>query len=338
MARLVRRPSSTNPSPALTHVRVIKPPESPTESVATNVTDTSMISAYVPPPALSQKPKGPPPRSTGLIQPYVPPVLLSGKNGQKQQQLKRKGPVMVFREVVKAPAKEDSVVDEAEELSMSSSDEPGEIEEDENDESGNSSEEESSECEDESDGSSSEDEELELIDGAETATDSIQDVVMTTDPAPAAEPERPATPKPKFTPYQSALRSFRSYRFHPSYASDTEQQYRSATYSHKIDPKVRMCLYETSGGTCNDDTCESQHFRDINMDDNEILADMIKVVEGDTEEERKAYKTGLHKAVMKIGKKTYKSAGVNEIAETIAEYRKKWFEKKEQQGRVLALS
>ncbi|GAO50358.1 hypothetical protein SAICODRAFT_30555 [Saitoella complicata NRRL Y-17804] len=350
MARLVRRPSLTNPSPSLTHVRVIKPPESPTESVATNVTDTSVISAYVPPPALPQKPKGPPARPAGLIQSYVPPVPLAGKNGQKQQQPKRKGPVMVFREEVMESTKEDSVVDEAEEMSVISSDESGEIqesnesveveesEEDEDDESEDSSEEEFSESEDESDGSSSESEELKLIDGAETATDGMQDVVMTTNPAPVAEPERPGTPKPKFTPYQSALRSFRSYRFHPLYASNTEQQYRSATYSHKIDPKIRMCLYETSGGTCNDDTCESQHFRDTNMDDNEILADLIKVVEGETEEERKAYKTGLHKAVMKIGKKTDKSAGVNEIAETIAEYRKKWFEKKKQQGRVLALS
>ena len=42
------------------------------------------------------------------------------------------------------------------------------------------------------------------------------------------------------------------------------------TFSHGIDDpndpdlaNVPFCLYETSGGVCNDDSCQFRHFRDI---------------------------------------------------------------------------
>ncbi len=37
------------------------------------------------------------------------------------------------------------------------------------------------------------------------------------------------------------------------------------TYSHNIDPKNPVCVYESSGGICKDPSCDSQHFRDMRM-------------------------------------------------------------------------
>ncbi|KAL2833153.1 hypothetical protein BJY01DRAFT_225435 [Aspergillus pseudoustus] len=66
-----------------------------------------------------------------------------------------------------------------------------------------------------------------------------------------------------FSPYVSPLRLFKSYRFHPSYNDEVSDSYRSLTYSHNIDPLKSLCPFESSGGVCNDRSCEFQHFRDM---------------------------------------------------------------------------
>lgn len=68
-----------------------------------------------------------------------------------------------------------------------------------------------------------------------------------------------------FTPYESPLRQFSAYRFHPDYTSNVAGGYRSTTYSHNIDPTKPVCIYEGSGGICNDPTCDSQHFRQMDL-------------------------------------------------------------------------
>ena len=68
-----------------------------------------------------------------------------------------------------------------------------------------------------------------------------------------------------FIPYESPLKHFKSYRYHPDYLSETSGGFRSLTYSHNIKPREPLCRWELAGGTCNDDSCDSQHFRSMGL-------------------------------------------------------------------------
>ncbi|KAL4988461.1 hypothetical protein BDW68DRAFT_92582 [Aspergillus falconensis] len=74
---------------------------------------------------------------------------------------------------------------------------------------------------------------------------------------------RPEDSHRKLTTYTSPLKLFRAYRYHPNYNDNVSGGYRSLTYSHDIDPLKHLCPFETSGGVCNDRSCEFQHFRDM---------------------------------------------------------------------------
>ncbi|KAF9901614.1 Zinc finger C3H1 domain-containing protein [Linnemannia zychae] len=89
--------------------------------------------------------------------------------------------------------------------------------------------------------------------------------------------------------YESPLGMFRSFRFSPRFKSTVHGGYHSLTYSHKIDPMKRMCLYELSGGSCNDDNCKSQHIRDCGLTDEELIIDMARYSEGKNAETRKVF-------------------------------------------------
>ncbi|KAG0284700.1 Zinc finger C3H1 domain-containing protein [Linnemannia gamsii] len=89
--------------------------------------------------------------------------------------------------------------------------------------------------------------------------------------------------------YESPLIMFRSYRFSPRFKSTVRGGYHSLTFSHKIDPMKRMCLYELSGGSCNDDNCKSQHIRDCGLTDEELVIDMARYSEGKSPETRKVF-------------------------------------------------
>ncbi|KAJ3089744.1 Zinc finger C3H1 domain-containing protein, partial [Quaeritorhiza haematococci] len=83
-----------------------------------------------------------------------------------------------------------------------------------------------------------------------------------------------AQPAPEFAPYESILSRFRSYRMGPTYRSSSKSV-KSSTFSNKIDPHRKVCLFESLGGSCNDETCTSQHFRDVTMSDQEVLEEML---------------------------------------------------------------
>jgi hypothetical protein len=80
-----------------------------------------------------------------------------------------------------------------------------------------------------------------------------------------AIPEENLTKVPLFTPYESPLRTFRAFRFHPDYKQQVPGGLKSLTYNHKINPTLEFCRYELAGGVCNDKDCEFQHFRDIGL-------------------------------------------------------------------------
>lgn len=75
--------------------------------------------------------------------------------------------------------------------------------------------------------------------------------------------EPSSKPTGSFSPYVSPLRYFKAYRYHPSFAEDVPNGYRSLTYSQNVDPMKYLCPYEATGGVCNDRSCDNQHFRDM---------------------------------------------------------------------------
>lgn len=68
-----------------------------------------------------------------------------------------------------------------------------------------------------------------------------------------------------FKPYESLLKNFKGYRYHPDYPREVQGGYRSLTYSHQIDPNKELCRYEVASGVCNDSSCDYQHFRDMGV-------------------------------------------------------------------------
>ncbi|KAG0345408.1 Zinc finger C3H1 domain-containing protein [Podila humilis] len=89
--------------------------------------------------------------------------------------------------------------------------------------------------------------------------------------------------------YVSPLSIFRSYRFSPHFKYTTKKGYRSTTFSHKIDPFQKLCVFELSGGSCNDDSCHSQHLRDCTLTDDELIVDMARYTESNNDAAREAF-------------------------------------------------
>ncbi|KAG9545699.1 hypothetical protein KCU71_g17280, partial [Aureobasidium melanogenum] len=77
-----------------------------------------------------------------------------------------------------------------------------------------------------------------------------------------------------FKPYESLLKNFKGYRYHPDYPREVQGGYRSLTYSHQIDPNKELCRYEVASGVCNDSSCDYQHFRDMGVSDDTVLLQM----------------------------------------------------------------
>ncbi|KAL7274522.1 hypothetical protein RUND412_002584 [Rhizina undulata] len=127
-----------------------------------------------------------------------------------------------------------------------------------------------------------------------------------------------------FIPYRSPLMDFKSFRYHPRYLDFVPGGYRSNTYSNRIDPKKTMCLYEFNGGKCNDLSCTSQHWRQIEIPDDEILVELASVTEGQSEETKKQYNKGLRQEIGKmreLGIKDFQTVVLG-----ISEYRRRFLE------------
>jgi len=77
-----------------------------------------------------------------------------------------------------------------------------------------------------------------------------------------------------FKPYESLLKNFKGYRYHPDYPHEVSSGYRSLTYSHQIDPNKELCRFEVASGVCNDTSCEYQHFSDMAVGDDTLLLQM----------------------------------------------------------------
>ncbi|KAH7066545.1 hypothetical protein FB567DRAFT_599694 [Paraphoma chrysanthemicola] len=127
---------------------------------------------------------------------------------------------------------------------------------------------------------------------------------------------------PKFTPYESPLRMFKSYRYHPNFAQDVSGGFLSNTFSHQIDPEKPLCQYESAGGSCNDPDCPNQHFRGMSITGETLLVQLGTANPGKTPEEKQAWNDGLRGVLKELRKKSIKDP--NGIAVEIAKYRRQF--------------
>ncbi|KAM3583744.1 Zinc finger C3H1 domain-containing protein, variant 2 [Umbelopsis sp. WA50703] len=90
-----------------------------------------------------------------------------------------------------------------------------------------------------------------------------------------------------FSQYQSPLQCFRSFQY---FGGKSGQ---SMAYSNPMDTSRNLCAFELAGGTCNDDTCASRHFRDFNMTEADVIQDLLTYAENESEDIRNAYQRSL---------------------------------------------
>ncbi|KAF2138934.1 uncharacterized protein K452DRAFT_360700 [Aplosporella prunicola CBS 121167] len=143
-------------------------------------------------------------------------------------------------------------------------------------------------------------------------------------------PSEPAIPS-RFTPYESPLKQFRAYRYHPEYSRSVPGGFRSLTYSHEIDPIKPVCPYELAGGICNDNECDGQHFRAMGLSadsrrlnhvEDKVLVQLGIVNPGRTEEEQTEWRAGLKQVLKQLREQNVKNA--ESVASAITEYRREF--------------
>ncbi|KAF1931920.1 uncharacterized protein M421DRAFT_417653 [Didymella exigua CBS 183.55] len=144
------------------------------------------------------------------------------------------------------------------------------------------------------------------------ATRHIEDV-------PVAEEE---SEPPRFTPYQSPLRMFKSYRYHPQYLQDVDGGFLSMTFSHQIDAEKLLCPFESAGGSCNDPECPNQHFRGMGITGEKLLLQLGTANPGKTQEEKQQWNDGLRSVLKDLRQRNIKDP--NGIAREIAKYRRQF--------------
>ncbi|EJT70712.1 hypothetical protein GGTG_11735 [Gaeumannomyces tritici R3-111a-1] len=125
-----------------------------------------------------------------------------------------------------------------------------------------------------------------------------------------------------FTPYESPLKNFRSYRFHPEYANNVQGGLKSLTYTNKINPNQELCPDEITRGRCDDKTCRFQHFASMKPKDDYILIELGRADEFAEGEEKNKFIGGLRDLLLAF--RTEKVRDYDKIGYGIIEYRRKF--------------
>ncbi|KAH6854859.1 hypothetical protein B0I37DRAFT_41340 [Chaetomium sp. MPI-CAGE-AT-0009] len=121
----------------------------------------------------------------------------------------------------------------------------------------------------------------------------------------------------RLMPYESPLRYFHAYRFHPEYKNAVAGGLRSLTYSNRIDPEKELCPFELTGEQC-PANCDFQHFGSISPPDDQILLEL-----GNSDdysgEQKSRFIQGLRELLQKF--KAQKVKDFDTIARGIIEFR-----------------
>ncbi|KUI73491.1 Protein red1 [Cytospora mali] len=129
-------------------------------------------------------------------------------------------------------------------------------------------------------------------------------------------------PHTSFVDYESPLRYFRAYRFHPQYNDNVAGGFKSLTYSNIIDPKREVCPDELDGQDCpRGGACQFQHFQAMATPDNRIILELGSSDDlmGD---QKKNFNNGLRELVASFQKS--KVRDFKTIAEGIVEFRRRF--------------
>ncbi|PPJ51244.1 hypothetical protein CBER1_08170 [Cercospora berteroae] len=126
----------------------------------------------------------------------------------------------------------------------------------------------------------------------------------------------------RYTPYESPLRRFKDYRYHPEYTNTVSGGFKSLTFNHKIDPDACVCPFEIERGQCDVPNCGYQHFHEMVLHDNDLLRLMgTERTPARNPEEDKRWKEGLSNLIRELRTTNIgRDAGL--IAQRIAEYRR----------------
>ncbi|TPX10602.1 uncharacterized protein E0L32_008488 [Thyridium curvatum] len=125
-----------------------------------------------------------------------------------------------------------------------------------------------------------------------------------------------------FTPYDSPLKYFRAYRFHPQYEEFVAGGLRSLTYNSKIKPHVQICPLELEETECpRGASCEFQHFRSMPLKDDQILVELGKS-DDFSGEQKVRFVQGLREVLQQF--RAGKVRDFDAIAHGIIEYRRRF--------------
>ncbi|KHJ32011.1 hypothetical protein EV44_g4514 [Erysiphe necator] len=135
----------------------------------------------------------------------------------------------------------------------------------------------------------------------------------------------------RYTPYQSPLKLFKAYRYHPNFKNEVAGGLRSKTYSHNIDANKEFCRFEMAGGICNDSACTLQHFKAITLPDDGIMA-ALGCPDEFTGESREKFVSGLREVL--LGLRLRKVNDFDIIASEIIAHRARFLS---DQSKILSL-
>ncbi|KAK5656342.1 hypothetical protein OQA88_4722 [Cercophora sp. LCS_1] len=127
----------------------------------------------------------------------------------------------------------------------------------------------------------------------------------------------PANAGGKFTPYESPLKCFKAFRYHPNFYDWVPEGLRSLTYMNRIDPNKVFCPHELWGRAC-PDGCTFQHLADITIPDDQILVELGSA-DDFTGEEKSRFIQGLREVLAEF--RVNKVKDFHTIARGIVAYR-----------------
>ncbi|KAH7316616.1 hypothetical protein B0I35DRAFT_512522 [Stachybotrys elegans] len=120
-------------------------------------------------------------------------------------------------------------------------------------------------------------------------------------------------------PYESPLRYFRAYRFHPQFKESIHGGFRSLTYSNKIDARKEVCPDQLTGGVCpRGRNCPFQHLEAMQLSDGQIITQLTEYGSNQKELKQK-YVNGLRDLLADL--RNRKIQDLNEICQGIVDYR-----------------
>ncbi|KAH8194680.1 hypothetical protein TruAng_011149 [Truncatella angustata] len=119
--------------------------------------------------------------------------------------------------------------------------------------------------------------------------------------------------------YESPLRYFHAYKFHPQYMESVPGGLKSMTYSSRIDATRPICPFLIDGGECpNGPGCEFQHFDTMMRSDSDIIQEL-----GSTDlytgEQKDQFIDGLKKVLANLKRKKLKD--FDSISRALVQYR-----------------